>query len=122
MNKERNMNGMQNPRHNGSANGESPTRVANFDEKEKAALLEKIREMSFVKTELELYLDTHPGCGVALDYYYRTIDALREARSKYSTFGSPLFASEVEGDSWSWVNSPWPWDRVLDEKNGKWEK
>ncbi len=87
------------------------TRVTNFDNLDKETLLKKIQELRFVKVELELYLDTHPNCRVALDYYYQTLDALRDLYERYSAFGAPLFASEVQGDTWSWVDKPWPWHR-----------
>ncbi|MBQ8879567.1 MAG: spore coat protein CotJB [Clostridia bacterium] len=87
------------------------TRTTNFDNLDKDALFTKIQELRFVKAELELYLDTHPGCRVALDYYYQTIDALRDLYERYSAYGAPLFASEVQGDTWSWVDNPWPWHR-----------
>ena len=122
MNRYRNTIGSQNGKNNGSQNEESRTRVEKISENDKKTLLEQIRELNFVKTELELYLDTHPGCRVALDYYYRTVDALRMANSKYSALGSPLVAADVEGESWSWVSSPWPWDKYSDDKNGNGEK
>lgn len=89
-------------------------RIANFDNLDKKALYNKIQELRFVKTELELYLDTHPNCRVALDYYYQTVEALRDLYERYSVFDAPLFAAEVQGDKWSWVGSPWPWHRSED--------
>ena len=41
-------------------------------------LLRKIQELSFVKCELELFLDTHPQCTVALDNYTDTVNALKK--------------------------------------------
>ena len=40
----------------------------------KAELFRKIQQLSFVKTELELFLDTHPDCPASLDYYHRIVD------------------------------------------------
>ena len=95
------------------------TRVTNFDNLDESALYSKIQELRFVKTELELYLDTHPGCKLALDYYYQTIDALRDLYERHSAHGAPLFASEVQGDSWSWVAKPWPWHNKNDMRDGE---
>ena len=77
--------------------------------------LDAIRELSFVKTELELYLDTHPSCKVALDYYHKTVDALAKLMAEYQTQGAPIVASgSVDPESWRWVGEPWPWQRVSD--------
>lgn len=73
-------------------------------------LLEKIRELSFVKVELELYLDTHPECAVALDYYTRTVDALNAYTEEYENKYTPLCASgQGNGATWRWIDTPWPW-------------
>ena len=78
---------------------------------ELSELLEKIRELGFVKTELELYLDTHPTCKVAIDYYHRTVDALADLMERYHAQGAdPLVASgSLDSNEWNWVNMPWPW-------------
>ena len=46
-------------------------------------LAEKIRALGFVKAEIELYLDTHPDCIIALDYYHRTVDELKRLVEEY---------------------------------------
>ena len=84
-------------------------------------LLEKIRSLSFVKAELELYLDTHPRCKVALDYYYQTVDALKKYTEEYQAKYGPLVAMDSVGtEEWAWVKEPWPWHRDSDIMNGKW--
>ncbi len=85
-----------------------------------AALLEEIRALSFVKSELELFLDTHPNCRQALDYYRQTVDALDSYMERYHEEVGPLIASgAVNPDTWTWVDTPWPWQVA----NGapKWE-
>lgn len=75
-----------------------------------AELLEEIRALSFVKVELELFLDTHPNSTKALDYYYKTIEALEMLYDIYHEKFGPLLASGVVApDKWTWVNTPWPW-------------
>ena len=75
-----------------------------------AALLEKIRALSFVKTELELYLDTHPTCKRALEYYHKTLDELETLVESYETEHGPLTAAGVRSaEKWSWIETPWPW-------------
>ncbi len=76
----------------------------------KSSLLEEIRALSFVKTELELYLDTHPKCTQALEYYEKTVDELDSLRTMYEGEYDPLFAKGVRSDKgWTWINTPWPW-------------
>ncbi len=102
------MNGTAMPRGNGT--GGSVGGVTD------TALLEKLRALSFVKTELELYLDTHPDCPAALDYYRRTVDELGELMEQYQMSYGPLIAAGGENASgWDWVKYPWPWQRG-DEK------
>ena len=84
-------------------------------------LMEKIRSLSFVAQELELYLDTHPTCKVALDYYYQTVDALKKLKDEYQAKYGPIVASGCMGnEEWSWVKEPWPWHRDADIMNGSW--
>ena len=71
--------------------------------------MKKIQELAFVKTELELFLDTHPDCKVALENYTDTVDALVKAREQYAASYGPVGAHECR-ESWSWVEGSWPWD------------
>lgn len=78
--------------------------------REAGELLKKISALSFVKVELELYLDTHPDCKMALDMYYKTLDELKMLTETYKNTVGPLTAADsVDTESWSWVNMPWPW-------------
>ena len=54
---------------NGASHGTSDTRTRGTTRStdRNTALLERIQKLSFVKCELELYLDTHPTCRAALD-------------------------------------------------------
>ena len=85
-------------------------------------LLEKIRALSFVKTELELYLDTHPKTQTALEYYAKTVDELSALTEDYESNYGPITASGVRVDKgWTWIETPWPWQEgngaVKEEKN-----
>lgn len=78
-------------------------------------LHEKIRALGFVKVELELYLDTHPDCQTALDYYYRTLAELKRLTDEYQSTVGPLTAMGVtDTDRWTWVDGPWPWQTAGD--------
>ena len=73
-------------------------------------LYRKIQELDFVKTEIELFLDTHPDSRVAMDYYKETLAALDSYMTKYQAEYGPIHAtSGVMSDRWAWVDMPWPW-------------
>ena len=98
-------------------NVESGNNVQGF---EGQAMLERIRSLSFVKAELELYLDTHPRCRVALDYYYQTVDALTKLTDEYQAKYGPLTAMGSTGnEEWAWIKEPWPWQRESDVNKTK---
>ena len=81
--------------------------------------LQAIRELSFVKAELELYLDTHPNCKTAIDYYHQTVDALTRLMEQYQSEGNPIVAAgSVDKNKWKWVSEPWPWQRPEDLGKG----
>ena len=127
MNKERRngttggMNGGQNNM-NGTQGEMNVRRENQPNNMTQGALLEEIRALSFVKTELELYLDTHPTCQKALDYYSQTVDALNSLMERYHEEYGPLVAAGVTNpDAWTWVEMPWPWQvgNGAPEKGGK---
>ena len=103
-----------NGRTNGNANGGMNGRDTNGGALS-GTLAEQIRALGFVKAELELYLDTHPNCRTALDYYYQTLAELRRLIEQYENTVGPLTASgTVSPDEWTWVKGPWPWQTAGD--------
>ena len=79
------------------------------------SLAEQIRALGFVKAELELYLDTHPRCQTALDYYYKTVQELKRLTEEYENTVGPLTAmGNMSTDHWDWVDGPWPWQQAGD--------
>ena len=109
---ENRMNGMQNNGTNGMrGNGGRNVNGAAL----RGSLAEQIRALCFVKTELELYLDTHPMCRTALDYYYQTVRELKRLTEEYESTVGPLTAmGNVSTDQWHWVDGPWPWQQAGD--------
>ena len=81
-------------------------------------LMEKIRALAFVKTETELFLDTHPDSAAALAYYRDTVRRLEELMEEYTDKYGPITASHSVEGGWSWISGPWPWQRETD-KNTK---
>ena len=107
-----NRNGMNGamPDNRGGMNGRNPGGTALT-----GSLADQIRALCFVKTELELYLDTHPRCRTALDYYYQTVEELKRLTEQYENTVGPLTAmGNVSTDRWTWVDGPWPWQMAGD--------
>ena len=71
----------------------------------------ELQALSFVLTELGLYLDTHPDDAEALAYFKEHDRIYREAVEEYSRNYGPLTLSHAHhcGSYWNWVNQPWPW-------------
>jgi len=106
----RNMNGGMNGGTNGNMNG----RDVNGGTL-RGTLAEQIRSLCFVKTELELYLDTHPRCRIALDYYHQTVRELKRLTEEYENTVGPLTAKGVtDTENWTWIDGPWPWQQAGD--------
>ena len=76
---------------------------------EQITLLRRIQELSFAKLEVELFLDTHPENDKALAYLATLRGELAEAMQQYRDRGFALTTDDVEGESWGWVQTPFPW-------------
>ena len=79
---------------------------------EKQTLQKEIMNYEFVLRDVGLYLDTHPSDISALAEYNKNMKlrehALQKYNEKYGTY--MLGDSEVTGNRWNWVDSPWPWE------------
>ncbi len=75
-------------------------------------MIKKLQEIGFTLVELNLYLDTHPHCDRARELYNRYSREQAMLREEYfEKFGPTMnFGVCPAGDSFSWVNSPWPWE------------
>ena len=75
-------------------------------------LMRRIQALSFAKVEAELFLDTHPECLAALDYYHSVAEELDAAVAEYQESYGPIRAEGSARDRWSWADSPWPWQQM----------
>ena len=109
------MNGTDNLNRNGAING-GMTNGRNVNgARLSGGLADQIQALCFVKTEIELYLDTHPDCAVALDYYGQTIAELKRLIEQYENTVGPLTAmGNVSAERWKWIDGPWPWQQAGD--------
>ena len=76
------------------------------------ALMKKLQELGFMLVELNLYLDNHPHCRDARQLYNKYSAEMAAVREEYFEKYGPTMNFGVcpAGDSFSWVNSPWPWE------------
>ena len=82
----------------------------NHNNMSKEALMQNIKELSFVKNELALFLDTHPACKTAIDYFHKTCEALDDYTVRLANLGIPTTQGDVISDEkWTWTLEDWPW-------------
>ena len=75
-------------------------------------MLKKLQELSFALVELNLFLDTHPDNARARELYNTYSKQMHDLRNEYfENYGPTMnFGVCPAGDSFSWINSPWPWE------------
>ncbi len=80
---------------------------------DKARLLREIQLCTFLLTEANLYLDTHPDDQDALKFYEKHAARLRELRTQYEEqFGR--IEKRPDGTlHWAWTDKPWPWQKEV---------
>lgn len=79
--------------------------------KEQAKDMKKLMEIDFVIHETVLYLDGHPENKKALDFYNKVNNERKKAYDMYVSRYGPLNAYDVRQNSWTWIDTPWPWQR-----------
>jgi spore coat protein JB len=88
----------------------------NHNNMSKEALMQNIKELSFVKNELALFLDTHPVCKTAIDYFHKTCEALDDYTVRLANLGIPTTQGDVVSDEkWTWTLEDWPWQSGVKE-------
>ena len=83
---------------------------------EKNHMRKSIESLCFSILETELFLDTHPRDQKALHMLREYRRRKREAIAAYeSRFGKYIAtaADTPASDYWSWIDSPWPWERQV---------
>ena len=79
-------------------------------------LLAYINQVSFVVSDMLLYLDTHPTDREALAYCEDHIAMRNKALKEYAVLYGPITidtADDASSECWEWVNTPWPWEGRL---------
>ena len=77
---------------------------------ERDMMLKKIGTLKFAVTDIDLFLNTHPGDSQTLtmrEEYQKQLEPLvKQFEEKYG----PLTKCENDANTWAWVKDPWPWD------------
>ena len=75
------------------------------------ALLQKVHEYSFVATDLQLFLDTHPDDPSAYEAFKQALENRRQAVAEYESCCGPLtIDSHTNRAGYDWLETPWPWE------------
>ncbi|NLJ58661.1 MAG: spore coat protein CotJB [Tissierellia bacterium] len=78
--------------------------------KQQEMLLE-IQKLQFAALDIALFLDTHPNDPVALYRHKMYTERLRQVKDAYEMeFGPMTIMGHEVGDSWRYINGPWPWE------------
>lgn len=76
----------------------------------KEMMLQTVYETGFALDDIILYLDTHPMDRDAMNYYQFIRQANEAAVKDYEQMFGPLMADSVMGNTWNWLDNPWPWE------------
>ena len=72
--------------------------------------LAELQTMAFAIQELALYLDTHRNDKEAMEMYRAYQEIYNEGRKKYEMEHGPLNHMSADGDTYRWLDDPWPWE------------
>ena len=74
-------------------------------------LLLNVLRYDFVLTELNLYLDIYPKDRNMINLYNQYLEEKKSACFEYTeNFGPLTLDDQSNNNSWSWLQSPWPWE------------
>ena len=74
-------------------------------------LLLNVLRYDFVLTELNLYLDIYPKDRNMINLYNQYLEEKKRACFEYTkNFGPLTLDDQSYNKSWSWLQSPWPWE------------
>lgn len=77
---------------------------------EREMLLKKIGTYKFAVTDVDMFLNTHPGDTEMLKKREEYMSKLKPLIASYEQAYGPLTRPNNETNTWSWVKNPWPWD------------
>ena len=78
--------------------------------------LVELQALEFVVLELGIYLDTHPDDAEAFTMFKQYAAMEKSAKAAYEAkFGPLMKSSAASGDSYRWLQEPWPWNYQQNE-------
>lgn len=78
---------------------------------DRSKLMKVITQASFALDDARLFLDTHPKCEEAIEYYNKAQAVRQEAWDEYTRRFGPLTFYEVSDENcWEWNKGPMPWE------------
>ena len=77
---------------------------------ERDILLKKIGTLKFAITDIDLFLNTHPGDTEMLKKRGEYERAAAPMIAQFEQRFGPLTKAENTTNTWAWVSDPWPWD------------
>ena len=73
--------------------------------------LHELQTLGFAVVELGEYLDTHPDDADAFALFQSYAKLYAQGKEAYEQqFGSLTQRGSADGESYGWLNDPWPWD------------
>jgi spore coat protein JB len=82
-----------------------------MNEFERSQLLRHVQICKFELVDSSLYLDSHPDCPEAVEYYKEHLDHYHKAVAAYEEHCGPInHKSAVKNGRWTWNDAPWPWE------------
>ena len=76
---------------------------------EKEKLMKMLQAMDFAVYETALFLDANPKNRGALEYFKKAREMADQIREQYTEKLGAVNFGTIHGDSWEWVETPWPW-------------
>ena len=80
------------------------------------AILKKIQSYKFAAYDMLLYLDTHPTDRTAFKMYQDLVGKTEQCVAEYeANFGPLTAAASANFNTFTWTQSPWPWEKEGNE-------
>ena len=74
-------------------------------------LMYKIQQTGFAMVATNLFLDSHPDCQIALDFFAESQRLYKQYVAEYEKNYGPLKACDADTSrGWQWIQGPWPWE------------
>ena len=73
-------------------------------------LLKKLSTYQFAVLDLQLFLDSHPNDSATIEKMNVYKLKAEKIKQEYEEEFGPLQKSVTQGNNWSWITGPWPWE------------